>query len=164
MSSDWVIRSSDEVSATLGEFAFGERTPILSIGPRWERWCGVLSVTGFLGVMAWSAYNSWAGGYLTGEDIAMRLIFGGMFAALGVGYAIRWGWLPFIYDLGWSPAGLEASLFRRRFVFPPGSRVRVNESWPPFMLIRSPRGRWVPVPRRILESIASPALSDRLGR
>ncbi len=69
-----------------------------------------------------------------------------------VGDRIQAGWLPGIYSLEWSPAGLDARLLWWSDVIPPGTEVVVR-----FGLlvtaVRSPGGRWYPVPGVVFDRL-----------
>lgn len=69
-----------------------------------------------------------------------------------VGNWIQAGWLPVVYSLEWSPAGLSARLLWWSDVIPPGTEVAVR-----FGLIvtavRSPGGRWYPVPGVVFDQL-----------
>ncbi|MCC5823846.1 MAG: hypothetical protein LAT64_08865 [Phycisphaerales bacterium] len=141
-------------SARLGELAAGEQVMLLKRAEsmRPVRSAYVNFVMPMLLILVlyvlWRSLSA-GGGWIV--DLFVWFAAG----AFGLTVLVQWvqaGWLPAVYSLEWSPRGLSARWLWRSDVIPPGTEITVRIAMHSTS-VRSPAGRWYPVPGEVFDLI-----------
>lgn len=143
--------SAEVGAARFGEFAPGERIPLLRRASAMypvRRVVTILCPVMFAIMFVPHMYKTVSGGNVDPLHVVMALLLGWFV----VGNSIQAGWLPGIYSLEWSPAGLDAKLLWWSDVIPPGTEVVVRFGLL-FIAVRAPAGRWYPVPGVVFDRL-----------
>lgn len=159
----WVIRKSADIYADLGEHAMGEQLPLLWLGSIWSRWKIFLPILPPLILILAFTSSSRLDIRMFGSQMQTVLVLFVVVCALIVIAvtleALRAGFIPGLYWVSWSPSGLECRFLGRTLRAAPGTQVDVKELRPFVMLVRTGDSPWIPVSKKMLRKLATPASS-----
>lgn len=144
--------SAEVGAARFGELAPGEVVMLLKrareMRPIRSAYANFLMPASFV-LLLFTFVRSSTGGWTVDPLLGLAATFLGIVA---LGQWIQSGWLPVVYSLEWSPAGLSARLLWWSDVIPPGTEVAVRVRLLS-TAVRSPGGRWYPVPGEVFDRV-----------